>query len=93
MGLYLISYDLRKVRVYDRLHALLTEWGAERLLESLWIAELRGPAEVIREIAKGTFDADDAIAVIEIRLGGQWATYACLKGGVDLLKAHRPSYP
>jgi hypothetical protein len=74
MTSYLITYDLHKRRVYDGLYRLMAEWGAVRLTESLWMARLNGPAEVVRNIVSRHLDSDDTIAVVEIPKGADWAT-------------------
>lgn len=50
MPLYVISYDLRKARNYEPLLKQLRNWGCARLLESMWLGELRGPAETICDL-------------------------------------------
>ena len=91
MPLYIISYDLHDHRDYDGVHALMEEWGASKLLESLWLAELRGPAETIREIVLTTLDGDDSVAVIQLKPGAEWALVRTLQGGIDWLWRHLPT--
>jgi len=74
MAQYLITYDLHKRRVYTGLYQLMAGWNAVRLTESLWLANLKGPAEVIRDIVLAQLDSDDTVAVIEIKPGADWAT-------------------
>lgn len=90
MALYLISYDLHKRRVYTKLYELLATWRAQRLLDSLWLAQLTGPSGTIRQMIIGTLDADDAVAVIELKPGSQWSTAHGQDGGVAWLKRHIP---
>jgi hypothetical protein len=71
---YLLTYDLHKRRVYDSLYRLLAGWGAVRLTESLWMANLKGPADVVRDLMLAHLDADDTVAVVEIKPGSDWAT-------------------
>ncbi len=90
MALYLISYDLRKMRKYEPLYRLLNGWKAKRLLESLWLAELPGGAEAIRDIVMKTVDSDDGIAVIQLNGRFDWATAQAYIPGNLLLKKHSP---
>lgn len=85
MHLYLISYDLRRARNYGGLYELLAYWGARKLLESVWLADLAGPANVIRDIIVNTCDADDGIAVIELHPPFEWATMGVDRSAVDRL--------
>lgn len=84
-ALYLMSYDAHLHRDYTKLYELMETWRAERLLESLWLAYLRGPAETIRDFMKEALDGDDSIAVIEVKPGSEWAATRAQKGGVDVL--------
>eukprot|EP00820_Chromera_velia_P031768 Cvel_14148.t1-p1 / transcript=Cvel_14148.t1 / gene=Cvel_14148 / organism=Chromera_velia_CCMP2878 / gene_product=hypothetical protein / transcript_product=hypothetical protein / location=Cvel_scaffold997:3705-3962(+) / protein_length=86 / sequence_SO=supercontig / SO=protein_coding / is_pseudo=false len=86
MPLYIISYDLRKQRNYAALYDLLNEWEAVTLLESVWLAELKGPCDIIR----ARVDQDDGVAVIELQPGMDWATWAAKTAGTDWLKKHSP---
>ena len=74
MTRYLLTYDLHKRRDYKGLWRLLADWSAIRLTESLWMASLNGPAEVIRDIMLVQLDTDDTVAVVEIKPGAVWAT-------------------
>jgi hypothetical protein len=72
---YVLSYDLHKPhRSYDSLYRLLAGWGAVRLSTSLWAANLKGPAEVVRDLMLAHLDNDDSVAVVEIKPGSDWAT-------------------
>ncbi|SFB94127.1 hypothetical protein SAMN05428997_10372 [Bosea sp. CRIB-10] len=90
MPLYVISYDLRKARSYEPLLKQLRDWGCARLLESMWLGELRGPAETIRELLKPLVDGDDGIAVLELAKGSDWAYVRVQKAGADWLAKHNP---
>lgn len=84
-ALYLMTYDLHRQRDYTRLYDLMDTFKAERLLESVWVAYLRGPAETIRDLMVETLDGDDSVAVIEVKPGSEWASTRAQKGGTDLL--------
>lgn len=71
---YLITYDLHKQRDYKGVYQLMASWNAIRLTESLWLARLKGPAEIIRNIVLAELDSDDTVAVVEIKPGADWAT-------------------
>lgn len=74
MALYLISYDLHKVRNYDKLIAALEQSGATKALLSVWFADLAGPATGIRDALRQHIDSDDSLVVVELKPGSQWAT-------------------
>ena len=90
MPMYVISYDLRKARNYEPLWKQLRDWGAERLLESFWLADLKGPAQTVRDLLIKHIDNDDGIAVIELKPNFDWGTLRCQAGGTQWLKARSP---
>lgn len=90
MAMFLISYDLRKVRNYQPLWDVLGKWGANRLLESLWLADLQGPAATVRDILRTVIDDDDGLAVIELAPNFNWATFKCQNPGTLWLQSHSP---
>lgn len=90
MARYLISYDLHRSRDYAPLHAQLRSWGGVPLLESVWLAELLGPAEVVRNILLERMDGDDGIAVIEIEATAEWATMRAKPAGTEWLERKVP---
>lgn len=82
---YLITYDLHRTRNYLRLYELLARWKAVRLTESLWMANLKGPADAIRSIVAGTLDNDDTVAVVQLVQGADWATLRVKPGASEWL--------
>lgn len=90
MALFIISYDLRKQRNYQPLYDCLNSWKATRLLESLWLADLVGPASAIRDILRASVDADDGIAVLGLTRGFDWATLNCQTLGTNWLNTKSP---
>lgn len=74
MTSYLITYDLHKLRDYTKLYQLMATWKAVRLCESVWLANLRGPASTVRDFVARTLDNDDTVAIVEIKAGADWAT-------------------
>ena len=74
MSAFLITYDNKLPRDYRALYELMIEWDAVMLAESVWLANLRGPASTIREIVLQTLQTNDVVAVIELKRGSDWAT-------------------
>jgi hypothetical protein len=88
MAQYLITYDLHKVRNYQPLYHLMAGWSATRLTESLWLANLVGPAAVIRDVVSSTLDNDDTVAVIQLQKGTDWATVRVPPAATGWLSAY-----
>lgn len=74
MAQYLITYDNKPPRNYAALYQLMASWGAVRLADSVWLANLQGPAPVIRDIVMGKLQFNDLVAVVELKHGADWAT-------------------
>lgn len=89
--LCLISYDLKRVKDYPKLYDCLNQWKAQRLLESLWVAHLVGPPATVAQILQNYVDGDDALLVIELPLGIDWAGLRAQPGGVALLRSLGPA--
>lgn len=64
--MYWISCSLQRERDYSSFHALLASWDAMSLFRSVWLAELRGPASVVRELLSAEIGSDDGLAVVEL---------------------------
>jgi hypothetical protein len=92
MALYLITYDLRKRRDYPPLYEALARLKATRLLQSVWLADLVGPASVVRDLLTPYLDADDGIAVIELKSTAQWATLRVNPSGLRWLQTKIPHH-
>lgn len=90
MPLYVISYDLRKQRNYEPLWKQLRDWQCVKLLESVWVGELRGPAPTIRDLLKAMMDADDGLAVLELGPSFDWATIRVIPAGEAWLQKRSP---
>lgn len=73
MANYLITYDNRAPRNYNALYQLMASWNAVRLSESVWLANLVGPAGTVRDIVLGTMQRDDLVTVVELKPGADWA--------------------
>jgi CRISPR/Cas system-associated endoribonuclease Cas2 len=81
----LISYDLHNTRTYEPVWKKLTDWGAVRLLESIWVVSVKGSALAVLEELETVTDADDSIAVIELKAGAGWATIRAKPAGSQWL--------
>lgn len=66
MPVYWISCSLQRERDYSSFHDLLASWDAMPLVRSVWLAELRGPAAVVRELLAAEMGSDDGLAVVEL---------------------------
>jgi CRISPR/Cas system-associated endoribonuclease Cas2 len=89
---YLICYDVRsKNHDYKALYACLAQWNAAHLQNSVWLAELKGPCTVVRDILRGHMHADDTVAVVQLPSNGapsDWATKHDRVTGVNWLRSH-----
>jgi hypothetical protein len=82
MAFYLVGYD--RDRQHDRSHTpglydytpirkTLTEWGAFRLVEGLWVLTSNLTALQMRDMLYQSTDRRDTVVVIELKRGS-WAT-------------------
>ena len=76
MSHFLITYDNKPPRNYAALYRLMAQWKAVKLAESVWLANLVGPAETVRNIVLSTLQRNDVVAVVELKAGTDWATNA-----------------
>jgi len=91
MALYLISYDLRQPgQNYAPLYATLGNWGAKRLLESVWLVSINATAVSLRDTLQRQVDQNDGVAVIELKSGSAWATLTVQPDGATWLKTYMP---
>ncbi len=74
MAQFLITYDNRPPRNYTALYRLMATWKAVKLAESVWLANLVGPADVVRNLVLNTLQRNDVVAVVELKQGADWAT-------------------
>lgn len=74
MAQFLITYDNHPPRNYASLYDLMKAWQAVRLADSVWLANLRGPADAVRDLVQKRLQWNDSIAVIELKPGSDWAT-------------------
>lgn len=74
MAKYLITYDNKPPRNYAALYRLMAQWKAVKLAESVWLANLVGTAETVRNLVTSTLQPNDVVAVVELKAGSDWAT-------------------
>lgn len=74
MAQFLITYDNHPPRNYSNLYRLMANWNAVRLAESVWLANLNGPASEVRRFVMGALQHGDTVAVLELKPGSDWAT-------------------
>ncbi|WP_374439785.1 hypothetical protein [Pseudomonas panipatensis] len=73
MALYLLEYDLRKQRDYQKLYDELNRFGAVRILKSLWcFNRVSANTAGLRDHFRQFIDSDDGIVVAEVT---DWATF------------------
>lgn len=84
---YLITYDLHNLRDYRPLYALMAQWKAVRLTESLWLGNLQGPAAEVRDTVLAWLDSDDTVAVVQLQPGSDWATMRANPAANSLLSS------
>lgn len=70
---YLITYDNHPPRNYTAVYNLMASWGAVRLSESVWLANLVGPAGAVRDIVLSKMQPNDLVTVVELKKGADWA--------------------
>ncbi|WP_213948382.1 hypothetical protein [Luteibacter sp. dw_328] len=88
MALYVISYDLHKVRIYTPLIKALRDAGAIEALESFWLANLGQTAIEVRDNVLSWLDPDDSVVVLELKMGSGWATHLPRPPAVGWLRGY-----
>jgi hypothetical protein len=88
MAHFAVSYDLHNQRTYTPVWNLLRSWGAVRLLESLWLVTLNSTAGQVRDALQRAADADDSVAVIELKTGSDWACVRAKSAGIEWLRTN-----
>lgn len=75
MALFVLSYDLRKKRDYQKLYDELAKFKAVKILESLWCFNRSDTkAKDLRDYFKSFIDSDDGLVVFDVN---DWATARC----------------
>lgn len=86
MAHYIVSYDLHNQRYYQPVWTQLEQWGATRLLESLWVMTATLTAAQIRDGLQNIIDKDDSVLVVELKAGSWWANRLAKPAGVQWLQ-------
>jgi hypothetical protein len=89
---YVISYDQHRDRDYTPIWTILGQWGAQRILESVWFVTINATVGQIREALRAKTRNEDSLMIIELQPGSQWATYNAQAGGVNWLTDHIQRY-
>ena len=93
MPLFVLTYDVRATHHdYSNLYALLNSWRAGHLQNSVWLADMNGTAEAVRDAMRTHMHKDDTVSVIQLPAPGNanWAAINCRPEGITWLKAHFP---
>jgi hypothetical protein len=91
--LFVLTYDVRATHHdYSSLYALLNSWRAAHLQDSVWLADLNGGAEAIRDAMIAHMHTDDTACVIQLppTQAPQWAVRNCRPEGLTWLKTRYP---
>jgi CRISPR/Cas system-associated endoribonuclease Cas2 len=90
MSLYVISYDQHRDRDYTAVWTQLRQWGAARILESVWLLDSSQTATSIRERLQTVTRQEDSLFVIQVSANAQWGTFNVQASGLDWLQKHIP---
>jgi hypothetical protein len=89
MTQFVLTYDQRATHHdYSKLYQLLKSWNASPLLNSIWLVEINGEASAVRDRVRADMHMGDAVAVIQLSVGANWATILCRPEGTNWLKTH-----
>lgn len=87
MGLYLIGYEGRGSRPYDRLQEAIDKADGAHVIDNLWIVESDKDACALRDWIHQLMNDDDAIFVMQVKSGQHWASRHLKSSVNDWLKA------
>ena len=93
MANYIVSYHLHDVRHQQPVGELLQGWGAVRILDCLWVVTRNQAAGALRDALRAKAGPEDAVTVIELRQGLEWATVNAGSSSLDWLSKNLRSYP
>lgn len=86
MACYLISYDLRKAKDYERLYDAIKSYGTwAHVLESSWAVETDKTATNLRDHLAEFIDSDDGLFVVKSAGEAAWRNVLCKN---EWLKEH-----
>ncbi|WP_099865805.1 hypothetical protein [Pararhizobium haloflavum] len=88
MVMYLIGYEGRGERPYDRLQEAIDQRGGVHLIDNLWALECDSDAASLRDWVHDMMDDDDAIIVMQLKNGNHWASRHLKTSVNDWLKTH-----
>ena len=92
MANFLISYDQHRDRDYTPIWDQLHQWGAVRLLESLWVVSLNSDTANIRGALRAVTQNRDSLVVIQLQPGSEWSAYAVQTRGVQWMEQNIQRY-
>jgi|KBSSwiS6_1023812.scaffolds.fasta_scaffold151890_1 hypothetical protein len=72
MALFFVTYDLIKYKDYPRLWERLGQYGAQRVLLSVWVLRSNSSASAIRDDLMNFVDKDDCLLVVQ---SSDWASF------------------
>lgn len=87
MASYLIGYECRGTRPYDRLQEEIDRRGGVHLLDNLWVLESEEEAAAVRDWVHALMDDGDAIFVMQLKNGNHWASRHLKTSANDWLKS------
>ena len=87
MSMFLIGFERRGERPYDRLQEAIDRKGGVHVIDNLWALESESEASELRDWVHSLMDDDDAILVIQVKAGHHWASRHLKSSVNDWLKA------
>ena len=88
MRYFLIGYDLHHTDSYPQVWSVLEEWGATRVLESLWVVTSNASADRLLSAFEAILEKDDSALIVELKPGASWETQGAILNGVRWLRAN-----
>lgn len=86
MALFIINYDLRNNRDYQKLYDEMDRLDGFKVLESVYLADLSNTATEVRDHLQSFIDGDDGLLVIEF--SKKPAAFKCKPGTKKWLDDH-----
>lgn len=74
MSMFLIGFERRGERPYDRLQESIDRKGGVHLIDNLWALESEQEASELRDWVHSLMDDEDAIFVMQVKVGNHWAS-------------------